>query len=325
MYKILVISDVHGRLRDLRWVLQNETADAMFYLGDGLYDLNAALELRREPVPYPIYRVAGNCDVNYSEPSEGLAPFGGVLFFYTHGHHYGVKMGSERLAECAGERGADVALFGHTHRRELVRGVGTAATVFNPGSLAAGGGRGAGRGLPPPKGGCTVNETQRRRALADVKEFFLRAGALAALLLVLFGVVFGLAVQPDDTMYPHLKPGDLLLYYRLPRSFAVGEVVVFTQDDRRCTGRVAARGGDTVEVTENALLRINGSLVAEPDIYETTPRYDSDVTYPLTLADGEYFILCDAREGAPDSRRYGPVTAENIAGRVIAIVRRNEI
>lgn len=127
MCKILVISDVHGRLRDLRWVLQNETADAMFYLGDGLYDLNAALELRREPVPYPIYRVAGNCDVNYSEPSEGLAPFGGVLFFYTHGHHYGVKMGSERLAECAGERGADVALFGHTHRRELVRGVGTAS------------------------------------------------------------------------------------------------------------------------------------------------------------------------------------------------------
>ena len=130
--KILVISDVHGRLRDLRWVLQNETADAMFYLGDGLYDLNAALELRREPVPYPIYRVAGNCDVNYSEPSEGLAPFGGVLFFYTHGHHYGVKMGSERLAECAGERGADVALFGHTHIPHAETR--SKVFLFNPGS-----------------------------------------------------------------------------------------------------------------------------------------------------------------------------------------------
>ena len=42
-----------------------------------------------------------------------------------------------------------------------------------------------------------MNETQRCRALADVKEFFLRAGALATLLLVLFGVVFGLAIQPD--------------------------------------------------------------------------------------------------------------------------------
>ena len=108
MCKILVVSDVHGRLRDLRWVLAHETADAMFYLGDGLYDLNAALEMCKPPIPYPIYRVAGNCDVNYSEPSEGLAPFGGVLFFYTH-------------------------------RRELVRGVGTAATVFNPGSLRDGG------------------------------------------------------------------------------------------------------------------------------------------------------------------------------------------
>ena len=64
MCKILVVSDVHGRLRDLRWLLNNETADAMFYLGDGLYDLNAALELRKESVPYPIYRVAGNCDMN---------------------------------------------------------------------------------------------------------------------------------------------------------------------------------------------------------------------------------------------------------------------
>ena len=48
-------------------------------------------------------------------------------------------MGSERLAESAGARGADVALFGHTHVRELTRGVGAAATVFNPGSLRDGG------------------------------------------------------------------------------------------------------------------------------------------------------------------------------------------
>ena len=72
--KILVVSDVHGRMRDLRWVLQNETADAMFYLGDGLYDLNGALELNKPPVPYPIYRVAGNCDVGYQEPPRVWPP-----------------------------------------------------------------------------------------------------------------------------------------------------------------------------------------------------------------------------------------------------------
>ena len=50
MEKILVISDVHGRLRDLRWVLKNEPADAVFFLGDGLYDLDQALELQKPPL-----------------------------------------------------------------------------------------------------------------------------------------------------------------------------------------------------------------------------------------------------------------------------------
>lgn len=139
MEKILVISDVHGRLSRLRWVLQNEQADALFFLGDGLPDLDNALTQLKAPLPYPVYRVRGNCDYGYDDPIEGMAPFGGVLFFYTHGHAYGVKSGSERLAESAGGRGADVALFGHTHVRELVRGAGGAATVFNPGSLMDGG------------------------------------------------------------------------------------------------------------------------------------------------------------------------------------------
>lgn len=169
-------------------------------------------------------------------------------------------------------------------------------------------------------------DTQTRRAAwADIRDFALRAGALAALLAVLFGVVFGLRLQPDDTMHPHIKGGDLLLFYRLPRSYTAGEVVVFEKDGQRYTGRVAARSGDTVEVTDAAVLVINGSVVAEPDIYEETPPYESGVTYPLTLADGEYFILCDARAGARDSRWFGPVQTGEIQGRVIAVLRRSRL
>lgn len=133
--KILVISDVHGRLSELRWVLDHETADALFYLGDGLYDLDRALEMRRTPVPYPIYRVAGNCDVGYQDPTEGLVPFGGLLFFYTHGHRYQVKWTFSELVDTAQARGADVAFFGHTHHSQMVPGHGVAPTLFNPGSL----------------------------------------------------------------------------------------------------------------------------------------------------------------------------------------------
>ena len=83
--KVLVVSDVHGRVTPLRWLLKNETADALFFLGDGLYDLDQAIAANGAAPDYPIYRVRGNCDIGSDDPAEGLAPFGGVLFFYTHG------------------------------------------------------------------------------------------------------------------------------------------------------------------------------------------------------------------------------------------------
>ena len=175
--------------------------------------------------------------------------------------------------------------------------------------------------MPPDE----EQEKTCRENMTDIREFLRKAAMLAALLFVVFGVVFGLAILPDDTMKPRLQPGDLLFYYRLPRAYTAGEVVVFTAEEKQYVGRVAARGGDTVEVTDAAALIINGSTVAEPDIYETTPKYDSAVIYPLTLADSEYFILCDAREGARDSRWFGAVPAAAIRGRVIGVVRRGTV
>lgn len=134
-YKLLVVSDVHGHLMPLRWVLANETADALFFLGDGLQDLDQALAQLHTRLPYPVYRVRGNCDPGYQDPIEGLAPFGGVLFFYTHGHHYGVKAGYGQLAEYAQARGADVALFGHTHCKTYHPATLAGPALFNPGSL----------------------------------------------------------------------------------------------------------------------------------------------------------------------------------------------
>ena len=48
-------------------------------------------------------------------------------------------------------------------------------------------------------------------------------------------------------------------------------------------------------------------------------------TVPLTLADDEYFILCDYREGAKDSRYFGPICGNEIKGKVITLIRRSGI
>ena len=66
--------------------------------------------------------------------------------------------------------------------------------------------------------------------------------------------------------------------------------------------------------------------MAESDIYYSTPRYESGVTYPVELGENQVFILCDYREGARDSRYLsGPVEESEIKGKVITIIRRSEL
>ena len=126
-------------------------------------------------------------------------------------------------------------------------------------------------------------------------------------------------------MAPRISAGDLLLYYRLENSWLAQDVIVFEKEGRQYTDRIVAVGGDTVEVTDDAQLIINGSYVAETNIYYSTPPYDSGVTYPLTLQEDEVFVLCDYREGARDSRSFGPVKRSEIRGKVITIIRRSEL
>lgn len=167
---------------------------------------------------------------------------------------------------------------------------------------------------------------RRRRRLMDqasIVGFFSRLLLLVVMVVVVFGLVFGVMPAPNDDMSPRISAGDLLLYYRLTDDWITGDVVVVEQEDHRYVSRIVARGGDTVEITDQATLVVNGSTVIESDIYYSTPAYESGVTYPVTLAQDEVFVLCDYREGARDSRYYGPVNTQDILGKVITVVRRS--
>ncbi len=87
--------------------------------------------------------------------------------------------------------------------------------------------------------------------------------------------------------------------------------------------RVVAGPGDTVEITEEETLAINGNVIFESGIFYSTPRYEGFVDYPLTLGENEYFVLADRRDGGADSRFFGSVTRDEIKGTVITILRRN--
>lgn len=90
-------------------------------------------------------------------------------------------------------------------------------------------------------------------------------------------------------------------------------------------GRVVAGPGDTVEIGTGDHLAVNGNYQVENNIFYPTPIYEGFVEYPLTLGDGEYFVLADYRNGGADSRFFGAVRIEDILGTVITIARRNNL
>lgn len=158
-----------------------------------------------------------------------------------------------------------------------------------------------------------------------LRNFLVRLFLLIMVIGILFGVVFGLTPMANADMQPAVCAGDLMLYYRLDKNLKSDDVVVFQKEGIQYTGRIVAVPGDVVEITDESELMVNKNTVMEDNIFYTTPAYDSEVEYPLALKENQYFILCDNREGAKDSRSFGVVDTGEIKGKVITIVRRSGI
>lgn len=148
---------------------------------------------------------------------------------------------------------------------------------------------------------------------------------MIAFVYILFGKIFGLALVDNDDMKPRLSGGDLMLYYRLQNKWYADDVVVFEKDGERYTGRIVATEGDKVDIPDEGGLHINGSTVLEADIFYPTKKYETGIEFPVTLGKNEFFILCDYREGAKDSRFFGPVKASELKGKVITVMRRTNL
>lgn len=130
--KLLIVSDSHGRAQPILRAVQEQRPDGVIHLGDGWRD---AAVLNDEFPLLPLEQVPGNCDLGRPEPCERLAFFAGHAVFFCHGHTLGVKQSLLRAALAAKERGAEVLLFGHTHRPMVDFHDGL--WMLNPGSIGS--------------------------------------------------------------------------------------------------------------------------------------------------------------------------------------------
>ena len=148
---VLLLSDTHGAVDAVRWILSafSEECQACLFVGDGAQDI---ITVVREAaaglitVPPVIIMAQGNCDSQLYPPifpdSENPKPFGlpvyqqkmiaGQQILLAHGHLHHVELDGRKLSMTAENLGCTIAVYGHTHIQSI-EGFGC-VTAINPGS-----------------------------------------------------------------------------------------------------------------------------------------------------------------------------------------------
>ena len=120
----------------------------------------------------------------------------------------------------------------------------------------------------------------------------------------------------SDAMAPTLQRGDVVVAIK-HASCSPGDIIAYNDQDKLMVRRVIALDGDTVQVTEDGAVLVNGHVLDEPYV-QSPALVVCDIDMPLTIPEGQLFVMGDQRETSVDSRStaVGCVAQEQIVGRV---------
>ena len=140
---------------------------------------------------------------------------------------------------------------------------------------------------------------------------------VALLLFLLFRLVLGISTVDGNSMDPTLKNGQRLVFFRLLRSYNVGDVICMRMPNGdQYLKRVIAREGDTIAVS-NGKVFVNGQELEEEYAAGVTDVQEDTVEYPMTLEANQYFVMGDNREHSIDSRSFGAIVVYQIQGIIL--------
>ena len=208
-------------------------------------------------------------------------------------------------------------------------------------------GRGPGEGAPGPAEHRPARRRQAPgRARSVALELVLLVALAAAIAVGLRSFVAQAFSIPSASMFPQLEVGDRVIVSKLafrlhePRR---GDIVVFDcpphvgctagEDSGPLLGRwlhglleavglrqpsteeyikrVVALPGETVGARDGSVY-VDGQQLVEPYLPPSAVTSDFD---PVTVAEGELWVMGDNRANSSDSRVFGPIDSETVVGR----------
>lgn len=153
-----------------------------------------------------------------------------------------------------------------------------------------------------------VQPEDRKSSLMSFIWMILYLIVIVSICLLLINFGFQRSVVEGESMRPTLESGDNIIVTRFSYYFNAEpkryDIVVFTYDkanDVHYIKRVIGLPGETVQI-KDGYVYINGEKLQD-DVYGLAPMTNAGIAVePITLGDGEYFVLGDNRNESSDSR-----------------------
>ncbi len=171
----------------------------------------------------------------------------------------------------------------------------------------------------------TLSEVEQKRTI-DQKIFDIVSVIATAILTIMFifTFVFRIVGVSGPSMMNTLMDGDWLLVSAFVTQPERGDIVIVTQpnsfNNEPIVKRIIAVGGDTIDIDFNtATVKVNGKVINEPYLGSPTTNDEFAWDYPLTLKEGQVFVMGDNREHSTDSRSndIGLIDENYILGQVM--------
>lgn len=138
-------------------------------------------------------------------------------------------------------------------------------------------------------------------------------------LVILMVRVFDIRVikVSGHSMYPTLIENNYVLSTK-ENKLQKGDLILFEYENIKMIKRIIGIPGDKIEIKDNGDVYVNDSYLEETYKHEHVDEFKNEVTYPITVKEGEYFILGDNRDDSLDSRilSVGNIKREDIIGKV---------
>jgi signal peptidase I len=162
---------------------------------------------------------------------------------------------------------------------------------------------------------------------SKIFSFFLDLIEVTFIGVAVFVVVYLFIGQPLEitgtSMEPTLDNGEMIIAEKMTSrldKLERGDIVVFKQPENPnifVIKRIVGLPGESITLTKQAVF-VNGSELQE-DYVKTHQILPTEQEEIIEVPADSYFLMGDNRANSTDSRKWGPITQENIVGKAVLV------